>query len=157
MSASINRKIFLTLIHHLYIHLLSLHHFLLQYHLSHIPPAFYHFVWWLISFLLLLPLLLQLQLSGLILLLLEILSFLIVFDLLFNLCDESWVQFFLPFDLQLQILYLSLNFLNNTKSTVMAFFMIFSLEPSMFSPATLSPISLKISTTRLVTLSRSIF
>ena len=125
MSASINRKIFLTLIHHLYIHLLSLHHLLLQYHLSHIPPAFYHFVRWLISFLLLLPLLLQLQLSGLILLLLEILSFLIVFDLLFNLCDESWVQFFLPFDLQLQILYLSLNFLNNTKSTVMAFFMIF--------------------------------
>ena len=131
-TVSIHRKVLLTLVHHLHIHLLLRHHLLLQQHLAHVTPPLDRLVGRLVSLLLLLTLLLQLQLTGLLLLLEEIFPPHVILDLPLDLCDERRVLLSGPLDFQLEILDLVLNFLGRRIGTVMAFFMTFSLVPSIF-------------------------
>ncbi len=131
--ASIIGKILLALIYSLDIHLLLLCYLLLKDDLLHVSATLHGFVGWLVALLLLFALFFQLELLRFLLLANLILSLLVFLDFFLDLCDKLRMQFLLPLYHSPQPLNLMLDFLHSWKDTVMPFFMIFSLAPSMFS------------------------
>ncbi len=129
---SIGSKIFLALIDGLQVDLLLGNDFLLQHYFFHIASALDHFVRRLIPLFLLFFLFPELKLFGFFFLPQQILLFLVIFDFFFDLCDEMGIAFFFAFDGEPQPFDFVFDFLDKRVSTVMAFFIIFSLLPSIF-------------------------
>lgn len=147
LGISIIRKIFLALVDGFDVNLLLGGYFLLKEHFLHITPSLDHLIGRFIPFFLLFALFFEFELLRLFFFAQEVLLFLVVFDFFFDLRDKVGVRLPFPLDGESETFDLMFYFLDREMATVMAFFMIFSLLPSIFSLAVFWPISLKISIT----------